>query len=272
MLDNRLNPEARPEVEQHLESCEECRRELEALRWTKRFSRRRFAAESAPTKLEEIILRALELEDRDTRARTVLSRIWPRVWGRQRRAILAYGFVLVAGVILALSYFSLRASHQKAPEAPAKSESLPAAVAQDFRNYQAEKLPLMFQTGDVKEMEKFFSAGGIAFDTRVFDLGMMNYYLVGGRIHQLINRQSALFVYRGKDNQILICQMYPGLEPELPTQGVTLRENNEIRFYIYHVNGLTVVFWQEGAVTCVLASDIEPEEVVQLAFAKAVKD
>ncbi len=37
------------------------------------------------------------------------------------------------------------------------------------------------------------------------------------------------------------------------------------------MNGLTVVFWQEGAVTCVLTSDISPEEVVQLAFAKAVK-
>ena len=34
--------------------------------------------------------------------------------------------------------------------------------------------------------------------------------------------------------------------------------------------GLTAVFWQEGAVVCVLVSDIETEEVVQLAFAKAM--
>ena len=53
--------------------------------------------------------------------------------------------------------------------------------------------------------------------------------------------------------------------------GATLRENKGIRFYIYRVNGLTAAFWQEGAVTCVLTSDIASEEVIQLAFAKAVK-
>jgi anti-sigma factor RsiW len=270
LLDNRLNPEARLEVEQHLESCEECRRELEALRWTKRFSRQQFAPEPAPPKLEEDILAALDLEDCISRAKTVPLRIgWN--WWHQRRAILAYGLVLVAGVVLALSFFSLRVPHRKSPELPIVSASLPSAVAQDFLNYKAEKLPLVLQTGDVKEMESFFSEKGIAFKTRVFDLGMMNYQLVGGRVNRLIERQSALFVYRGKDRQVLICQMYPGQVTELLPAGAILRENNGIRIYIYRVNSLTVVFWQEGAVTCVLTSDTDPEEVVQLAFAKAVK-
>ncbi|MCI0391025.1 MAG: zf-HC2 domain-containing protein [Acidobacteria bacterium] len=270
LLDNRLNPEARLEVEQHLESCEECRRELEALRWTKRFSRQQFAPESVPAKLEEDILAALDLEDRISRAKTGSPRIG-RNWWHQRREILAYGLVLVAGVVLALSYFILRAPHRKSPELPIAPASLPSAVAQDYRNYKAEKLPLMLQTGEVKEMESFFSERGIAFQTRVFDLIMMNYRLVGGRVHQLIGRQSALFVYRGKDRQVLICQMYPGQVTELLPTNAILRENNGIRFYIYRVNGLTAVFWQEGVVTCVLISDTDPEEVVQLAFAKAVK-
>jgi len=267
LLDNRLNHEARLEVEQHLKSCEECRREMDALRWTKQFSRQQYAPESVPAKLEESILAALALEDRDSSARPVSSRIrW-----RQRRAILAYGLILLAGFILGLSYLVLRAPHQKAPEAPAELASLPLATARDYRNYKAEQLSLMLKTGDVKEMERFFSEGGIAFNTRVFDLSMMNYRLVGGRIHQLIERQSALFVYRGKGDQILICQMYPGQGMELPPSGASLRENKGIRFYIYRVNGLTAAFWQEGAITCVLTSDIAPEEVVQLAFAKAVK-
>ncbi|GEM_PF-2097778 len=264
LLDNRLNREARLEVERHLESCEECRREFEALRWTKQFSRRHFAPEAGPAKLEENILKALALEDRDSSAK-------PIIWRRQRRAILAYGFVLVAGAVLALSYFMLRTAHRKAPEAPAEPASLLSAVAQDYRNYKVEKLPLALQTGDVRELERFFSEGGVAFNPRVFDLAMMNYHLVGGRVHQLINRQSALFVYRGKDNQILLCQMYPGQASELPPPGAILRENKGIRFYIYQVNGLTLAFWQEGSVTCVLTSDIPTEEVVQLAFAKGMK-
>jgi hypothetical protein len=179
--------------------------------------------------------------------------------------------VLVAGLALALSYFILRAPHRKAPESPAESASLLSAVAQDYLNYKAGKLPLMLQTGKVEEMESFFSREGIAFNTRVFDLGMMNYHLAGGRIQRLPGRQSAFFVYRGKDGRILICQMYPGLAAELPPQGANLRENDGIRFYVYRSHGLTAVFWQEGTVTCVLTSDIDPEEVVRLAFAKAVK-
>ncbi len=262
LLDHRLNPAARLAVETHLEACAECRRELEALRWTKQFARQTYAAESAPArlpaKLEDNILKALALEDDS--AQTVL----PGSWWRQRRALLAYGFVLLAGVALTLTYFIFRTQFRHAPD-------LPSVVAQDFRAYQAEKLPLTLQTGEVKALERFFTASGLAFNTRVFDLGMMNYRLVGGRIHQLNGRPSALFVYRGPAGQSLLCQMYPGLVTELPPPTAGLRENNGIRFYLYRVNGLTAVFWQEGAVTCVLTSDIAPEEVVQLAFAKAMK-
>jgi len=128
----------------------------------------------------------------------------------------------------------------------------------------------MLKTEDVKEMEKFFSAEGIPFKTRVFDLGMMNYRLQGGRVHKLITRKSAFFVYRGKGDAILVCQMYVGRVTELPA-GAVQRESKGIRFYAYRLKGLTLTFWQEGAVTCVLTSDIDPEELLQLAFAKAVK-
>ena len=63
--------------------------------------------------------------------------------------------------------------------------------------------------------------------------------------------------------------MYAGKVGKLP-KGATLRESKGIRFHIYQENGLTAVFWQEGAVVCALVSDIEPEQVVQLAFAKAM--
>ena len=268
LLDSRLKTEARLEEERHLEVCEECRQEFEALRWTKQISRRQFAPETAAPKLEENILAALDFEDRFSHANTAFP---PTGWHRRRRAILAYSLVLAAGIALSLLYFILRALHQKPPEFGAGSASLPSAVAQDYGHYQAEELPLTLQTGEVKELERFFSARGVGFDTRVFDLGMMSYRLVGGRVHQLIGRQSALFVYRGKDNQILICQMYPGRATELPAAGAVFRENNGILFHIYRVNRLTIVFWQEGTITCVLTSDIDPEEVVQLTFAKAVK-
>ena len=63
--------------------------------------------------------------------------------------------------------------------------------------------------------------------------------------------------------------MYLGQVSELP-KGAKFRENNGIKFYTYQARGVTAVFWQEGAVVCVLVSDIAPEEVVQLAFTKAM--
>ena len=57
---------------------------------------------------------------------------------------------------------------------------------------------------------------------------------------------------------------------ELPP-GAEERDHDGIRFIVYRRAGLTLVFWEEGTVVCVLASDGDPEEAVQLAYAKAVR-
>ena len=50
-----------------------------------------------------------------------------------------------------------------------------------------------------------------------------------------------------------------------------VRRNGDFTFLVFREEGQTQVFWQEGDVVCVLTSDIGTEEVVQLAFAKAMK-
>lgn len=64
--------------------------------------------------------------------------------------------------------------------------------------------------------------------------------------------------------------MYEGLLAELPRTD-DVREHNGITFQVYRAGALTLVFWQEGGVVCVLASDAESKTVIQLAYAKAVK-
>jgi len=63
--------------------------------------------------------------------------------------------------------------------------------------------------------------------------------------------------------------MFEGRIETLP-KGATLRQNKGVTFYVYETGGITAVLWPEGAVICALVSDIKPEEVVQLAFAKAM--
>ena len=151
-------------------------------------------------------------------------------------------------------------------------EDIPTAVTEDYRLYRTGRMELELETSSTEEMEQFFEDQGISFDTRVFDLAMMNYAVRGGRVHEVAGRRSAFFVYQSPDGRRLICQMYPGHVSELSGER-ELRTHNEIDFYIYiyRVNEITLVFWQEGEVTCVLVSDIDSEEVVQLAFAKAMQ-
>ncbi len=251
-LDQRLDAPMCDEVERHLETCAECRREYEAMAWTKQQTTHRLAAAEAPAELREKILQSLRAD----RPVSELEAARPAFWRQHLRPLLAAAAVVMLAAILAAAYFL-------------KPAALPELVARDYRAYQAQQLALELSTGDVKAMETFFAVHGVPFNTRVFDLAMMNYQLVGGRVQQPGARPRAMFVYRGPANQKLVCQMYAGKVGELP-KGATLRDNNGIRFHIYRADGLTAVFWQEGAVVCVLVSDIEPEQVVQLAFAKAM--
>lgn len=251
LLDNRLDAPMRAEVERHLESCAECRPEFEALRWTKLFATKQFAAKEAPSELRQNILRTLKADA--GKPEGITSRRGFRT--QKLKPILAWAAALVALAILALILIP-------------KQPNLPKLVARDFRDYQSQKLTLELKTGDVKQMEAFFATHVVSFKTDVYDLGTMNYRLVGGRVQHLRGEPTSLFVYRGPHNRVLICHMYVGTVSELPT-GFVEREKRGIKFHVYQVKGVTAVFWQEGRVVCVLSSDMPAENVVQLAFAKA---
>jgi anti-sigma factor RsiW len=253
LLDNRLDAAARAEVERHLETCDECRREFEALQWTRQIVATRFAPAEAPAELREKISRALRSGEDREEARIVR----PQFRLPKLAAALGVAAILLIAIALAVVF-------------TAKPRNALGIAARDFRDYKAQKLPLELKTGDGKQMETFFAAHGVWFNTRVFDLGMMNYRLIGGRVQRVREEPRALFVYQGPADQILVCQMYAGTVAALPA-GAVERENKGIKFFVYEKRGLTMVFWQEGTVVCVLTSDIGAEQVIQLAFAKAMK-
>ena len=262
-LDQRLDAATCDAVERHLETCAECRREYEAMAWTKQQTSQRLAAPPAPAELRARILQALraapppvEVVAEVSVAEAEPETADPAFWRQHLRPLLAAAAVVLLTAILAAAWLL-------------KPAALPDVMARDYRAYQAQQLALELTTGDVRTMETYFAGHGVAFNTRVFDLGMMNYRLVGGRVQQPGARPRALFVYRGAGEQKLVCQMFQGRVGELP-KGATLRENKGIQFHIYQKEKITAVFWQEGAVVCVLASDLAPEQVVQLAFAKAM--
>jgi len=250
-LDGRLDDTGQVEVRAHLDGCSQCRSELEALRWVRDVALKQLPGEEVPPALADRVAAALVAAAGRTRraaSRTIRRRRWK--W--------ATAGALVAAAALAL----LLVSRPRA--------DLVDAVARDFGDYYTGNLALDLRSSDGAAVESLYARGGINFRTRVFDLGMMQYRLVGGRIHRLRGRPSALFAYRGPEGRDLVCQMFEGRLAELPHSD-DVRDHNGITFQVYRVGKLTIVFWEEGAVVCVLASDAESEAVIQLAYAKAAK-
>ncbi len=242
LLDARLDRELEGQVRAHLERCPECHREFEALSWVKRLAAGA-GEEPLPPGLEDSIRARLADEERRPRS--------------SRRNFLA----AAAGVLLSLggALWLLRRS----------TAEIPVAVARDYRLFRSGELPLEIRSASPAEVEAFFRARSIAFRTRVLDLAMMNYRLQGGRVHRIGGTPSALFVYEAPGSKRLACQMYPGRLEALPEPD-DVRSQRGFRFQVYRVDSITLVFWQEGDVVCVLAADFAAEEVVALAFEKAM--
>ena len=98
----------------------------------------------------------------------------------------------------------------------------------------------------------------------------MHYRLVGGRVDRLSDHPTALYVYAGPETRRLACQMYRGTVSDLPEPSAR-RTANGFTFLVYSRPGHTAVFWSEGAIVCVLVSDMPAEDTLALAFAKAMK-
>lgn len=245
LLDERLADPRRAEVHSHVQACTRCRRELDALRFASERARAIATDLPVPPELMQRVRRALDAEDARLRPVRMTRRRW-----------IVTGLAAAAAVVVIVRV-------RRAPQ-------VPSLVADNFRAYVSRGMPLEIISAEPAAIAAYFVQRGIAFETRVFDLAMMQYQLTGGRANDLGGRRSALFAYRGRDGTALVCQMYQGRVTDLPAAAAT-RVNNGISFFVHTSAELTLVFWQEGDVVCVLASDAPAETVIQLAFAKAMK-
>jgi hypothetical protein len=96
----------------------------------------------------------------------------------------------------------------------------------------------------------------------------MGYRLAGGSVVGPAGRVRALFAYQGAGGDRMLCQMYEGTTGAL-ADPAEVRTYDGIEFLVYRRGDLTLVFWQDGAVVCVLVADADPEQVIAFARAKA---
>jgi hypothetical protein len=264
LLDGRLDPAREANVRAHLAACERCRAEWQQLESLKTRLRAMSGTSTVPADLDASIRAALDREPREqTTAHDASSESRPpaavsepprRAW-RVRR-------VIAAG-IAALLVLAIGGVVWWRAQPPTPSE-----VAQDYRALARGDLRLGLRTPDTRALEQYFASQG-GLPTRVYDFGMMRYTLVGGHAHRHRSHATTIAVYQGEQGERLVCEMYAARPPS--RRPIARRTHNGVVFTIYREGDVTMVFWDEGPVTCVLVSTIDPEALVQLAFAKAVR-
>lgn len=245
-LDGRLRAGRREEIEEHLEICDDCRREWNVLASVKSTIREATTESMAPPALAAEIRSALDREDRAEAAKPL---------GRRHAGRFA-ALAAAAAAIVALVLLSIP-----------RGTDPPTAVAHDWRRWTSGRLHLELRSESPQAISRFFADRGFAFRVPSEMIALPGYRLVGARVHSVAGRRSTFSVYRGGRNETVICQMYEGVVGDLPAGGRVL-ESGGGRLLLFRASNLTQVFWQDGSIVCVLVSDAPPEEIVRIALAK----
>ena len=248
-LDGRLDDTSRREVERRLADSAEWRDELEVLTISREVSHTGLSSIHMPEGLRSQIQDAIADELQGAKA---TIRPAGRLLSFRLPAMAAAALILFAAGM----YFS-----QSAPAAgPATT------VVEIFHTYQIGEMPLQFTLADPSCLEDHLAAMGMSFDPGMATLE--GYVYQGGCITKKPECDYATFAFVNEAKEVVTCQMFPGrLEKMTGTFEHRIQRGKD--FMIAREGCITMTFWQDGDMICVISTDGNEEESIQLAVNKA---
>ncbi len=249
LVDGRLSGVEASELRQHLAECAACRVELDWISSGRTAAQVARHTDTAPVDMRARL--ATALDDLDAAHES------PQPARISRRAAWA-GLAAAAALVLVVI----------GPWRSGTADAVDRARA-EYQAVRGRAAALTLRTGDAAALERYFNEAADGPRIRVIDLGMMGWSLQGGVQRPSGNGPVALSAYRSSSGADLICQMYRGRLADLP-RGDAVRHENGFEFRVYTRDGVTLVFWREGDLICVLAAELPAADVVALAIAKAM--
>jgi anti-sigma factor RsiW len=251
-LDGRLGPEEMAQAEKVLGESPDARAELEALKRVRALMKSTPSAPVMPADLQARVRDALDLEEGRIRQEPVQPSERRLLWYRPALAA-------AAAVVLALGLWGIF------------TPSSDGFIDQVYARYEqtvTKDCTQFFSHKDPECLKKFLNDFGRSYDEAMLNVGMEGFVLENGVVGPLGDRPSAVMAYQHPDRQRIVCQMYEGQLEDLPEGGEVFGPSG-LQVRIFRRGNVTMAFWQDGQLVCVLSSSVESGQLIQLALKKA---
>jgi anti-sigma factor (TIGR02949 family) len=237
-----LAPDRRAELDAHLATCTNCRREADAEAALTDALRDKLPRRVAPVALQRRLAR-------------IADPVPPAREARRRSNVVAYAVAAVA-VLAALFVLQLRS---RSIDALAEARLRDEAVNDHLRILDGDA-PLAIVSSGIHEVKPWF-AGKLDFAPARAFAGNDDFPLRGGNVTHFLDRKAAAFVY-GRRLHTISLFVFRAEGLAWPRTDLTSMGRVEAR--VAAERGFSTVVWRDGELGYALASDIDPKELLAL--------
>jgi anti-sigma factor RsiW len=242
----RLESAAREEVQSHLEGCTACSREEATEQALSEVLEERLPQHAAPLALKRRLAAQWPMRS------TPRPSWWSR-WGRSLVPACAVAAVLL--VVMPLYY-------QRAILSPRAGSVVIAEAVNDHLRILSSQHPLDIESSNMHQVKPWFE-GRLDFAPAVSFLGDQEFPLQGGAVGYFLDRKAAVFVFHRRLHVISLFVFRADGLP-WPAGGREPLRNTEASMAV--ARGFNVMLWQSGELGYALVSDLDRQELTQLAL------